>query len=276
MQDFIQNIVFALIAGFSEFLPVSAPAHYTLYQYITNRSVEPLIMLAVHLGCLVACIICCNRRIKRLRLEKRHATRRRKGRGNKAAPAALAEHAVLKAAVVPAVLGFLLYRKSSTWIVSIGWLSFMLLLGGIVQFIPRLISHGNKDGRMLSPMDGVWMGVGSALGVVPGFSRIGCCYTVGIARGAERSHIVDDSLILSIPPLAVMSCFDLYGVFTSGSPIDVMAVLMFLAAAIVSFACGYLAVALLKFFSAKADLSGFAYYGWGLSLFVFLLYLIIH
>ena len=61
-----------------------------------------------------------------------------------------------------------------------------------------------------------------------------------------------------------------------GAGIGAAALLLCLIAAAVAFGTGYLTIAILRYFSGKADVSNFAYYSWGLALFTFLLYLIIH
>lgn len=276
MQEFIHKIIFALIAGFSEFLPVSAPAHQVLYQYVTNYQIEPLLLLAVHIGCLIACVVCCRKRIKRLRNEKKLAGRVRRKRGRQADPVALMDAAILRTAMVPLVLGYLFYRNAIGWVSSIAVLSLTLLVNGMILFVPRLLGRGNKDGRSLSRMDGLLMGIGGMLGVLPGFSRVGCTYSVGISRGADQNYVVETALMLSIPALTVMICFDIYTLAVVGAALSAIALLGYLLAAALAFGSGYLAIALLRYFSGKADINNFAYYSWGLALFTFLIYLIVH
>lgn len=276
MQDFIQKIILALIAGFSEFLPVSAPAHQILYQYISNQTIEPLLLLAVHIGCLTACVICCRKRMKRLRNERKLMARMRKGRGRQADPAALMDTAIIRTASAPIFFGYLFYRSAVNWIDSIAILALVLLINGILLFIPRLLVRGNKDGRSLSRLDGLLMGMGGMLGVLPGFSRLGCVYSVGIARGADQNYMVETALTLSIPAFVVMICFDIYAVAIAGAAMTAMLFFSCFIAAVLAFASGYLTIAIFRYFSGKTDVVNFSYYSWGLALFAFLIYLIVH
>lgn len=275
MQGLFQNMIFALIAGFSEFLPVSAPAHYSLYQYLTGIRIEPILLLAAHIGCLMACVFGCRKKLKHMRIEKKMSERYKKGK-RKGAPVLLADHALLNAAVVPVVLGYLVLKGPASRVQTIGILALMLLINGIIMFIPRFVSQGNKDGRSLSRLDGLLMGLGNALGVIPGFSRLGCSSSMALLRGADRNYAVDNSLLLSIPAFLVMICFDIYATITAGLAFNGAVLLMFLLVGSIAFGCGYLMIALLRLFSSKTDLSVFAYYSWGLALFAFLLHLVIY
>lgn len=276
MQDFFKKIIFALIAGFSEFMPVSAPAHYELYQYLTGFRIEPLMMLAVHIGCLAACVACCGKRLKRLRNERKAAARLRKRSGRKAGSAMLMDGALLKIAIVPVALGYLFYRKATGWIDTMGLLALMLLINGIVLFASRFFAQGNKDGRSLSRMDGLLMGMGGMFGILPGYSRFGGIYSIATIRGTDRNYAMETALTLSLPAFSVMICFDIYEVITYGSAVSAGALLLLLLVVAVAFGCGYLAIGLMRYFAGKTDLTGFSYYSWGLAFYAFLLYLIIH
>lgn len=276
MQDFLHKIIFALIAGFSEFLPVSAPAHYQLYQHMTSYQVEPLLLLSVHIGCLAACMVCCGKRIKRLRKERKLMGNLRRRRGRQPDPGLLMDGAILRTAALPVVIGYLFYPVASRWISSISALALVLFLGGIILFLPRFFARGNKDGRSLSRLDGLLMGLGGMLGALPGLSRVGCAYTMGVTRGAEHSYTLETVFILSIPAFFVMSCFDVYGAIVAGAGITAVALLGYLLAVLVSFGSGYLAIALIRYFSGKADISAAAHYSWGLALFTLLIYVIVH
>lgn len=276
MQDFLYKIVFALIAGLSEFLPVSAPAHYSLYEYVTNQKMDPLVVLAAHLGCLVACVVCCRKRIKRMQKEQKILARARRNHSRKADAAVLMDRAILRAGMVPVLLGYFFYRSAAQWVHSIAILAALLLCGGVLVFLPSLFARGNKDGRSLSRMDGLFMGIVGMLGAVPGFSRIGGICSMGSVRGADKSYVAENALVLSIPALAAMVGIDIYTLFVGSVAVSGIGLLICLLAVAVSFGSAYLAIAILRHISGKADLSNFAYYSWGLALFVFLIYLIIH
>lgn len=272
-QDWLHRILYALISGVTEFLPVSTSAHQVLYSYLFGYDgVLPLFQFAIRLGALIAGVVGCSASLKRLLRQRRLA--RQSGRRRRYVDTnALLDLRLLKTAVVPAIISVLFYRRAGEWIDTLPWLALTLLLGGIVLFWPRIISQGNKDGRSASRLDGIAMGLGTALAAIPGFSRLGCTVSFGAAGGMDRNYALETALLLSIPVLLGLTLLDLYAVIAAKMVLSGGALLWAAVSAVLSFLGGYLALTLLRHASAKANLSGYSYYSWGMALFVFVLYL---
>jgi undecaprenyl-diphosphatase len=145
----------------------------------------------------------------------------------------------------------------------------------MVLFLPQLLSSGNKDARGFTPLDSLLMGLAGALAMIPGFSRLGCMYSIGVARGADKSYALELGLLLSIPAVAVMLYFDAYACFMAVGSVTVLQLLGALLAALASFAGAQLGITFIRFISSRSTTIGFAYYSWGLSMFLFLIYLLI-
>ena len=125
----------------------------------------------------------------------------------------------------------------------------------------------------MSMLDALLMGLGGAVGIIPGFSRIGAITTFGLARGAERSYALDFALLLGIPSMAGVVIMDIYLMFVTKAAVTFLAVLGWIAAGGVAFSGAYLSVTLLRFMFQKSNGSDFAYYNWGMALVSFILYL---
>lgn len=275
-QELLHKFIFALISGITEFLPVSAPAHQLIYERITGRQISDAgLILMIHLGCIAALLLGCKNQLSRLRREKRLAKYARRRNSRKPDPAALMDWKLLKIAAIPVLISILFYRLAGKLVGSPALLTLFLIGNGVLLFIPRLLSQGNKNGRSLSGLDGILIGLGGVLAVIPGFSRVGSIVSAGLARGAERSYALDFALLLSIPALIGMAVFDVYGVASSGVVLSVSSVLGYLIAGAASFGSGYLGIMLMRFLFTKTGGTGFAYYSWGLALVSFILYLIV-
>jgi undecaprenyl pyrophosphate phosphatase UppP len=124
-------------------------------------------------------------------------------------------------------------------------------------------------------VDSMLVGLGGGLGVIPGFSRIGYTTSVAMMRGAEKRYAMDTALLLSIPALAVLLIIDFFAIFTTTAGLTFIAILSCITAGITSFFSACLGIYIMRFLAVRAGFSGFAYYSWGLSLFSFILYLII-
>ena len=206
LLELFHKALFALISGFSELIFTSTLAHQLLYRTVTGYHLgDYFLSFGIHLGCLIALLINCQKRIKQLCYEKRLERPVSRRRGRKPDIGALMDIRILNTAVIPILLGFAFYRKASTWISSPFRLALVLVVNGVLLFLPRLLRSGNKNGRSFSQMDGLLVGLAGTLGVIPGFSRMGCMYSVASARGAGKAYALDLSLLLSVPALAAFT-----------------------------------------------------------------------
>lgn len=276
-ENLLQKMIFALLSGIAEILPISAPAHQMVYRVMTGLPQnDAWLMAAIRLGVLTALFLCCKMRLKRLsreyRLSKR-ASRRRKNLG--ANPQALLDLRVLTTAMIPLLISVLFYKRAGEWICGLASIVLTMTLNGFILFLPRLMGQGNKNGRSMSRLDSVLMGLGGALGAIPGLSRIAGTTTVGIGRGVDRGYAWDTALILSIPVMLGLLVFDIYAVAVAEVSLTFLSALAYLLAALLSFGGAYIGIATMRLLSVKTGFTGFAYYCWGMALFTFILYLMI-
>lgn len=270
-ENFLYNVILALICGFTEFLGVDAAPHRLLFEQMTGRQEDPVLTVFLRIGVLAAVIFTSWPRIRHLLRERRMAAISRRHRNRQSDPAALLDLRLLKTAVIPVLISVLFYERAGELFTDLLPLALTLTLNGIILFIPRLLSSGNKDGRSVSRLDAVLIGCGGALAAIPGFSRMGGMLSTGIGRGLDRGYALDTALLLSIPTLVFLLLFDFFALFAA----KVAFSLAYILYGAVAFGAAWLSIALMRFIAGKTDFSGFAYYSWGFALFAFVLYLII-
>lgn len=276
MLELLHKALFALISGFSELIFASPGAHQLLYRTVTGYELsDSLLSFGIHLGCLIALMMNYRKRIKQLRNEKKleHSAKRRRGRQPDVA--SLMDIRILNAAVVPLLLGFLVYQSAAQWINGLFRIALVLLINGAVLFLPRLLPTGDKNGRSFAQLDSLLIGLSGALAMIPGFSRIGCMYSVATARGAEKNYALDLSFLLSIPAVAAMLCFDVYGCFVAAGSLSMLQLLGALTAALVAYAGAHMGIKFMRMICSHSTTVGFAYYSWGLAIFMLLIYLFV-
>ena len=126
----------------------------------------------------------------------------------------------------------------------------------------------------MTRMDGLWIGLFGAMGIVPGISRTGGMISVATIRGADPSHAVNWAVMLTMPAMAVFMCIDFYSMFALGiGSLGITVLLRYIVAAAAAYAGTYIAVRLVRIFASTTGFSGFAYYSWGAALFSLILYL---
>lgn len=274
-MNWIQSILYGLLSGITEFLPISSEAHQLILQKIFGlERQDPVCELLVHLGVLLALLMCCRTMLHGLRRElnlyqSRRNSRRRASKG-------IFEIRLVRSAAAPLLIGMLLLLITSGLRQSLTAVTLFLLVNGVILFLPERMSSGNKDARSMSPLDGFLVGLSGALSVFPGISRVGATASTAVARGAEKQSALNWSLLISIPALVLLMGFDLLHLVTYGfEPFSLPRLLGYILTLITSYAGGFLSILFLRFTAARSGFSGYAYYCWGAALFTFILYLAI-
>ena len=273
-ENILYNLIYSLFSGVAELFCVDAAPHQRLFELLGGqKQADPWLTLWLRVGVLAA-LICSNwSRIRRLMRERRLSLRVRRHRQSD--PLAQLDLRFFKTTVIPALAGVLLYARAGELITTTASLALSLTVNGVILFIPRVVSRGNKDGRSVSRLDGVLMGLGSVLGAVPGISRMSGMLTAAAIRGIDRSYALDMALLLSIPVLAGLLVFDIVAVVTAGAALGLLSLVFYVVYAALAFGGAWLMQILMRYMSVKIGYSGFAYYSWGFALFAFILYLII-
>ena len=275
-MEVLHKALFAFVSGFSELFFIPVTAQQLLYRTLTGYDLsDSFLSLGIRSGCLVALLINCYHRIKYLRTQKRLERPGKRRRGRQPDVSALIDIRILNTAVWPILLGLLFYHKSRNWIDGAFGVALSLTVYGLLLYLPRLLSSGNKESQSFTRIDGFVMGIGGSLGVIPGFNRLGCMYSLAICRGADRSYALDLSLLLSIPAIAGMLCFDIFSCTAGLANITGLQLLGLVVAFLASSVGAYLSIGLTRFTINRTNTVGFAYYSWGLAMFLLLIYLFV-
>lgn len=274
-MNWLQSLLYGLVSGFAEFLPISAEAHRDLLLLLMGVQENPLLDLAVHISAMLALLLSCWPQLSKLQRERRIASVPARKRKRQPDVNSLKDLRFLKTAVIPVLFGFglLFWTRNVTerlWLTAL-----FFAVNGVLLYLPPYFPGGNKNAQKVSGLDGILVGLGAVLGVIPGISRITGITTVGQLRRCDRSYILDIGLLLCIPALLILSVFDVLALFTAGAALSGGLVLSVLLAALTAFLAAYMGITFIRFLSVKAGFSGFAYYSWGAALFTFILYLTI-
>lgn len=273
--NILYNLIYALVYGFTEFLGVDSTAHVRIFELLTGSDhTLPIMPIALRLGLIVALVVSCWPRLRRLMRERSYATRSRRLRRTPD-PMAKLDLQLLRTALLPIVVGLVLYTKTRRLSYGFLMMSLVLLMNAVVLYVPRIINSGNKDGRCASPFDGLLLGLGGLLGFVPGFSRIGSMLTAGAVAGFDRGYCLDLALLLSIPALIGILVLDLLAFITAKTVVTMALLGAGLLYMLISFIGGWLAIVMMRYLSIKIGYTSFAYYSLGLALFSFVFYLVI-
>jgi undecaprenyl-diphosphatase len=189
MSDFFEAIVWGLVQGLTEFLPISSSGHLVVVPGFLGMDAPSLETAAfLHMGTLAAVIVFYWPDLRWL-LRFRSDTVARKVIG------------LLAIGSVPAAAGFFLRDSIAALFESNGAVGMALVLTGIVLWLSGLIPTGTGDVENSTFRQAALIGVAQAAALVPGISRSGMTITTGMGLGLSRTQAARFSFLLGIPAI---------------------------------------------------------------------------
>ncbi len=195
-MDIIQAVIFGIVEGISEFLPISSTGHLMLtarFLGIPQTEFVKSFEIAIQLGAILAVVVLYWKTLI-------------KG-GN--------IYWKLLAAFLPtAIIGGLLYKVVKHFLLgSSTVVLWSLFLGGIALIIFEWL-HREKESAaaelsQISYSQALLIGLFQSLAIVPGVSRAAATIVGGLIVGLKRKTIVEFSFLLAIPTMAAAVALDL-------------------------------------------------------------------
>ena len=276
-MNILESIVFGLFSGLSDVLPVSSQAHKAMILKVFGEKAEnPILRLLIHVAVLAALYYSCSPHITRIVRQLRLARIPKKKRKRPLDVQLLMEFKLLRTMVIPVILSLLLYNKTSSWGLKLNITAALLLLNGVILYLPNLLPTGNKDARSMSGLEGLLIGFGASLSVLPGVSSVGGSLAVASVCGAERGFALNMTYLMHMVLTVCLIAFDLAAVFASGmGGIGAVALLGYVLAAAAAFGGTYFGIRIMRVLAVNIGFSMFAYYSFGAALLSFMLYLMV-
>ncbi|MDO8240494.1 MAG: undecaprenyl-diphosphatase UppP [Candidatus Moranbacteria bacterium] len=263
MLHFIQPVVFGLVQGIGEFLPISSTAHLILLPAFTGWEDPGLSFdVALHLGTLIAVVAFFWKDWLEI-LSSAWAGFKKEG-GSSFKKETLY---FLIVATVPAVIfGLLFEKKAETIFRSLPLIAVTLIVAGAVLYWADKKSKGQKDVTGITWKDAIIIGLSQALAIIPGFSRSGTTITAGLFCGLNKINAARFSFLLSTPIIAGAAILKLPDLIKGG--INSTIIIAILSSAFF----GYLAIKYLLKFLEKFGYGIFFWYRLMLGMIVLLVY----
>lgn len=274
--SFFQSLLFGFLSGLTDILPVSAQAHKTLLLTLFGTQSEPAVLrLAIHLAVLAALYISCRDQFHRISSQRKLARVPKRRRKRPLDIQVLMDYRLLQMMVVPVVVGYLFYQKAAALNSSLNWVALLALVNALILFLPNLMPSGNKDSRSLSPLEGLIMGVGGAVGVLPGISSMGGMLSAASVCGAEKKFAVNLALMVQMAATAVLTVFDVVALISGIGTLTVSVFLGYLAAAAAAFVGVRMGVNVMRKLSERTGFNMFAFYSLAVASLTFIFYLMV-
>lgn len=273
--NWFQSLILGLISGFAEVLPVSGQAHrLVLLKMLGTNSDPAALRLMIHMGIIAALYFYCKGHIVRMMRAQRLVRIPKSRRKRPLDTDALMDFSLLKTTLIPIVLAFLLYGEVSFLSKNIMYVAGLLFVNGIILYIPQYLPGSNKASGAMSRIDSLYLGLGGALGTLPGISGIGAAVSVASVRGMDLKKALDLALLMNIPVNIGFALFDLIDLLKGGAGSLSFGFLIFCVfAGLAAFLGLALGIRMLKKITENAGYGVFAFYCWGAAMLTFILYL---
>ena len=274
-MNWFQSLIIGFFSGITDILPVSAQAHKAVLMTLFGVDQEPpLLRMFIHIAVFCGLYFSCNQQIRTMIRQKQLAQIPKHRRKRPVDLRILLDIRLLVTMVFPVALGLCFYQKAAALYGKLAWIALFLVVNGVILYLPNILPSGNKDSRSLSRLEAVLMGLGGGLSVLPGVSTIGGICSVGCVCGAERSYVLNISLLMHMVMTAGLIFFDFISLFTVGFGVAGFGgFLACLLAAAAAFVGAYYGIKIMRAMAVNIGFGIFAYYSIGLAMMAFVLYL---
>ncbi|MDD5059554.1 MAG: undecaprenyl-diphosphatase UppP [Candidatus Omnitrophica bacterium] len=196
-MNFLDVVIFGIVEGISEFLPISSTGHLILTASLLKISQSEFIKsfeIAIQLGAILSVVVLYREKlIKSLDIWKR----------------------LLVAFIPSALIGGLFYKIIKKYFLGdnnvVIW---SLFIGGLFLIIFELFHRERKEAieelKEVSYPQALIIGLFQSIAIIPGVSRAAATVIGGLAVGLKRKTVVEFSFLLAVPTMLAATVFDLY------------------------------------------------------------------
>ncbi|MBQ3146287.1 MAG: undecaprenyl-diphosphate phosphatase [Oscillospiraceae bacterium] len=259
MLEFLKAVLFGIVEGITEWLPVSSTGHLILLDEFVKLDVSEafyeMFQVVIQLGAILAVIVLFFRKLNPFALKKDRAEKR--DTWNLWAKVAVA--------VVPsAAAGFLLDDWLDEHLYNFVVVAIMLILYG-VAFLLVERRNGKKTAAIqtVSQIDyrtAILMGAFQCLSLIPGTSRSGATILGGIFLGVARPAAAEFSFFMAIPTMLGASALKLLKFLGEGVQATNTEIMVLIVGCLVSFIVSLLVIKGLMEFVRKNSFRIFGVY----------------
>ena len=277
--EYIKAIIFGIVEGITEWLPVSSTGHLILLEEFLPLNVAPalgrefadeyfsMFEVVIQLGAILAVVVMFFSKLNPFALSKSKAEKR---------STFVLWEKVLVASIPAALIGIVADKiiEAQTgkdidgWIYNWGTVAATLIIYGVLFIIIERI-YKDKESRVLDVND-ITFGQAAAVGcfqvlsIIPGTSRSGSTILGARAIGISRSAAAEFSFFMGIPAMAGASLIKGYAFFDyvseSGVSVPVGAWIVLLIASVTAFLVSMVAIKFLVEFVKRHSFAPFGVY----------------
>jgi len=192
----LHSIIYSIVEGITEFLPISSTGHLNLTRTILNGSNTDFFVtfeIFIQLGAILAVVFLYWKTVFKNSLGWKK---------------------VLTAFIPSAIVGFILGKFIKHYLISDTYITVLaLFVGGVLLIVLELL-YKEKDHHVekienISFKNAFLIGLCQSIAVIPGVSRSAATILGAMFLGTKRKTAVEFSFLLAIPTMLAATVFDL-------------------------------------------------------------------
>lgn len=265
MPTWLQAFILGIVQGITEFLPISSTAHLLVFTKALGWSLlgEKYFVDAIQFGSVLAVLIYFWSDLRLIVTGSWSAFQKKNWQQE--------EWKIMVGIAIgtlPALLGGLIYKKilpetTQQFLEGALVIAIMSIVMATLLGLADKIGSRKRGFDSLETRDGILVGLGQMLALIPGVSRSGSTLTTGLFLGLQRQTAVRFSFLLGFPTLALVTLYEAKDVLKHPNVIGPLIV-----GIISAFIFSYLSIAWLLRFLQTNDIWVFVWYrlAFGLSI----------
>ena len=211
----IDALIYGIVEGITEFLPVSSTGHLILASYLMGQGGSEFVKsfdIAIQLGAILAVVVVYFRKL----LVDWESMKR-----------------IIVGFIPTGVLGLVFYKIVKHYLLGNAWVVVAsLIVGGVALLVFERWYTNRPMQEMaidtltvdrMSYKQAALIGLAQSLAMIPGISRSAATILGGMATGLSRTVAVEFSFLLAVPTMAAATGLDLLKSYKEFSPNDVTA-----------------------------------------------------
>lgn len=260
MIEILKAVLFGIVEGVTEWLPISSTGHMILLNEFINLNVSDefykLFEVVIQLGAIMAVVVLFFKEIWPLKKQKEKIVLDKKS---------LNLWGKIIVACIPAVIiGLLFDDILDKYLYNGVVVALALIIYGIIFIIIESKNIGKRNVKSIDKISykqALGIGAFQLLALIPGTSRSGSTIIGGLLLGLERSVIAEFTFFLAIPVMAGASLLKLMKYFIKvGFVFNGLEIAILLVATIVAFVVSMIVIRFFMNYIKKHDFKVFGYY----------------
>jgi undecaprenyl-diphosphatase len=249
--NLVQTIVLGIVQGLTEFLPISSSAHLKVVPIALGWGDPGVAYTAIiQLGSIVAVLWYFRKDLTTITLGAVNAVMRRDYESQEFKMALGIALGTIPIVFFGLLIKILVPDFDKSPLRSLASIAIASIFMSLLLAIAEKIGKRDRTYEKLTVQDGILMGLGQAMALIPGCSRSGSTLTAGLFMGLERPAAARFSFLLGIPAITLAGLVELKGVLGEG--IGDAGVVTLAVGTISAFVFSYLSIAwLMKFLQTQ-------------------------